>query len=849
MSRPSEDTPPTNPDPPTGALSEEAMGWLRNSFRRRWQAGDRVRVEEFLGERFASPFNEEAVVELAYEEVALREELGERPEVEEYVQRFPDQAEALRSLLSAHLLFSSHPELVEDFVAQNDPQSRGATPTTAGGRSEALTLPYPPHQLLPPSVRVPGYRVEGELGRGGMGIVYDAWQVALKRRVALKVILASRDQSAILRERFRRETEAVARLQHANVVQIHEVGEYLGIAYYSMEFCPGGSLAGQLAATPQSPRWSAEVIATLARAMHYMHEKGVVHRDLKPANVLLAEDGTVKIGDFGLARQLGDAGLTASWEVLGTPCYMAPEQAWGQHTVGPAVDVYALGAILYECLTGRPPFKAATPMETIHQVAHVDPVPARRLLPDLPADVDTICMRCLHKDPIRRYPTALALAEDLERFLAGQPIQARPVSRVERAAKWARRQPLVTALIAAVALITFAGVVAVGLAWRRAEAARQKAQDEAAERDRAYRLEATQRHRAEQQLYFSRIALADRELRAGKPAWAVSSLDLCPEELRDWEWHCLSGLARGKKAADWQAHDRPISCLAFDPQSKVLASAGLDGLVRLWQVGSGKPAGELKNHEAGVNWVRFSPDDKRLASAGSDGTVIVWQDQRQWKRLPPQEHAVSAVAFHPNGRLLATATFDVDAPGIVRLWDVERGAEVHRYTGHTSRITALAYTTDGSLLASASHDGTVRLLAGDNTAEEKLVFREHAFPVSAVAFSPDGHLVASAAGRLQAKRPEEGEVLLWRAATGEVVHRLKGHVRRPTTVAFNPSGTRLATSGWDGEVMLWDVASGQEVLSLPAGGGAVMHVAFSPDGRWLAAGGVDQRMRLWDGGR
>jgi WD40 repeat protein/tRNA A-37 threonylcarbamoyl transferase component Bud32 len=837
MSRPSEDTPPARPDLPAGPPSEEARAWLRNELRRRWETGDCVRVEAFLAERTDSPFDDETVIDLVYEEVAQREQLGEYPEVEEYLQRFPDQAESLRSLLSAHRVFTDHPELVEGFIAaQQQPSSAAAS-----------TLLYPPAQRLPPAIRVPGYQVEGELGRGGMGIVYHAWQVALKRRVALKVIFASRDQSALMRERFRREIEAVARLPHANVVPIYEVGEHLGIAYYSMEFCPGGNLAGQLAATPQPPRWSAEVIATLARAMHYMHEKGIVHDDLKPANVLLAEDGTVKLGDFGLARQMDDESLTVTWEVPGTPYYMAPEQASREHAVGPAVDIYALGAILYECLTGRPPFKAATPIETIHQVTHVDPVPPRRLLPELPADLETICLKCLHKDPVRRYPTALALAEELERFLAGQPILARPVGWLEQAGKWMRRQPLAAALIGTIALITLVGVVGVSLAWRRAETARQEAQKEAAQRDQAYRSEATHRRRLEQELYFSRIALADRELGADKRARALSSLDQCPEDFRDWEWYYLSRSARGKAVVSWQAHERAISCLDFDPRGGVLASGASDGLVRLWQVGTGKPAGELKGHEGSVNWVRFSPDGKRLASAGSDGTVILWQQGRLWKRLPRQEHAVSALAFHPGGRLLATATMDPDAPGIVRLWDIERATEVHRFAGHTSMITALAYSADGRSLASASRDGTVRLLAGE-TAEEMLVFREHALAVSAVAFSPDGQLVASAAGRSLAGRLDEGEVLIWRAATGEVVHRLKGHTHRPTTVAFNPSGTRLATAGSDGEVKLWDVAGGQEVLSLPAGGSAVTHIAFSPDGRWLAAGGVDKQIRLWDGG-
>jgi formylglycine-generating enzyme required for sulfatase activity len=283
--------------------------------------------------------------------------------------------------------------------------------------------------------------------------------------------------------RFRTEAEAVARLQHPNIVQIHEIGQHNGLPYFSLEFCSGGSLDKKLAGTPLLPREAAALMETLARAMHAAHQKGIVHRDLKPANVLLAEDGAAKVADFGLVKKLNEAGQTASGAVMGTPSYMAPEQAGGKsQDIGPAADVYALGAVLYECLTGRPPFKAATSLDTILQVIAEDPVPPRQLQPQTPRDLETICLKCLRKEPARRYASAEELADDLRRFQAREPIRARPVGAVERTWKWARRRPALAALLGVVllALVSLA-VLSGNLAAARhdADEKRQTAEKEA----------------------------------------------------------------------------------------------------------------------------------------------------------------------------------------------------------------------------------------------------------------------------------------------------------------------------------------------------------------------------------
>ncbi len=370
------------------------------------------------------------------------------------------------------------PEPGLKFLADTEaPSDHSATDPCA--TQETLVPRRLPPDAAPPWPTVAGYEILGELGRGGMGVVYKARQTALDRLVALKMILAGAHAGAGDLARFRTEAEAVARLQHPHIVQIYEIGEQDGLPYFSLEFVDGGSLDARLRGTPLPADQAVPVVKTLALAMHAAHRKGIVHRDLKPANILLSlsrepgasADSTLapgsrlneavpKITDFGLAKRLDQgAGQTRTGAVMGTPSYMAPEQARGLvHAVGPATDVYALGAILYEMLTGRPPFKAGNSLDTMMQVISEEPVPPSRLLPRLPRDLETICLKCLHKDPAKRYASARALADDLERFLDGRPIAARPVSAVERAYRWARRRPAQAALVLTVGLAILAGV-------------------------------------------------------------------------------------------------------------------------------------------------------------------------------------------------------------------------------------------------------------------------------------------------------------------------------------------------------------------------------------------------------
>ena len=359
--------------------------------------------------------------------------------------------------------------------------------------SDLLEPPREPDELG----RFGPYGILRVLGSGGMGVVFAARQAQPRRVVAVKMILAGpRGWLA----RFQSETDLIGRLSHPNIVPVYEVGELGGRAYYTMEYLDGGSLDQKLAKAPLAPQAAAELAQVLARAVHFAHGCGVVHRDLKPANVLLAADGTPKVADFGLAKLLDDgtgdnaANRTETGAILGTPAYMAPEQAEGRKDVGSRCDVYALGAVLYECLTGRPPFRAATILETLEQVRSREPAPPGNLQPGLPRDLQTICLKCLHKEPARRYASAAALADDLGRFLRREPIHARPVSLRERLMKWVRRRPALAALLTV--SILFVAALVGGVLWHNAElrAALRRAEDgEARARKQGIRADADYR--------------------------------------------------------------------------------------------------------------------------------------------------------------------------------------------------------------------------------------------------------------------------------------------------------------------------------------------------------------------
>jgi tetratricopeptide (TPR) repeat protein len=441
------------------------LAGLRFDQCRRWRQGDRVPVETYLAQQPGLRADAEAVLELIYNEIVLREETSSPPRLEEYLARFPAFGAQLRLQFDVHRA-----------IERACPPSAVSLP-----REEPSTFPDGARAEPSPSVHVPGYEILGLVGRGGMGMVYKARQLSLKRLVALKMIRAAPHAGPRELARARTEAEAVARLRHPHIVQIYEVGEHDGLPYFALELVDGPDLETATAGRALPAALAARLVQTLAGAVQHAHQQGIIHRDLKPANVLLgfsrdaaAERGggtrsaaasrlneaLPKIADFGLAKLLdADTGPTPTEAFVGTPGYMAPEQAAGKaRDIGPPADVFALGAILYRLLTGQAPFRGETVLETLDQIRSHDPVPPSRLRPDVPRDLETICLKCLHKDPRRRYAAAGDLGDDLRAFLAGEPIRARPASAGERLLKWAKRRPTAAALLA----VTAAAAIALG---------------------------------------------------------------------------------------------------------------------------------------------------------------------------------------------------------------------------------------------------------------------------------------------------------------------------------------------------------------------------------------------------
>jgi tRNA A-37 threonylcarbamoyl transferase component Bud32 len=625
---------------------------------------------------------------------------------------------------------------------------------------DAIDAPLDPHSLP----HIPGYEVEAILGRGGMGIVYKARHLGLNRTIALKMLVSGAYASRLERARFLREAQAVASLRHPAVVQVHDVGEVEGRPFLTMEFVEGKTLADDLAGTPQPAARAAAMLATLADAIESAHRSGIIHRDLKPANILLSADGDPKISDFGLARHFeGEDALTVSGARVGTPSYMSPEQVFGRAgTVGPAADIYALGAILYEMLTGRPPFRGESAAETERQLIAQDPVPPSRLNARVPRDVETICLKCLEKEPGKRYPTAASLAADLGRFLRNEPIHARPLSWVGQTSRWVRRHQGLAAALSGVALLlmllTFGSLVA-SAHFRRLERVQatlaletgKLANEKEIERGKAVKAEKREaglRQQAETQGEEIRRNLYLAEMNRGAQA-ALSPggigrvrEHLLPWEsmqpdLRDWEWYYLNSLCH-RDLLTLRTETQGVMCVAWSPDGRKLASAGADRILGIWDAADGREIFHLSGHWASICCVAWSPDGKRVASASWDHTVRTWNavTGAPLLTLPVPAANVNSVAWSPDGTRLAFG----DAQGAIGVCNADTGANIHVLHGHKDAVFGIAWSPDGSRLASAGVDATVRLwdpVAG----KEAATLRGHGNWVRMVAWNRDGRPV------------------------------------------------------------------------------------------------------------
>ncbi|MCI0535009.1 MAG: serine/threonine protein kinase, partial [Verrucomicrobiales bacterium] len=680
------------------------------------------------------------------------------------------------------------------------------------------------------------YELLDEIARGGMGVVYRARQRSLNRLVAVKMLLAGEFASADFVRRFRKEAEAAASLRHPNIVAIYEVGQQDGQHFFSMEFIDGCNLADLVRERPLPAPRAAGYLKIITEAVAFAHGRGTVHRDLKPSNILIDAFDQPRITDFGLARQLrGDDHLTLSGQALGSPAYMPPEQAGvaavvrrradlsedagpaiqqpdseparrlttaaTKGNVGPCSDIYGLGAILYHLVTGRPPFQGDTVPQVLRQVQEEEPVPPRRLNPSIPEDLQTICLKCLEKDPARRYGSAHELADELARFLRGEPIRARPVSPAGKVWLWCRRRPAIAALSASVLLLLV--IVAVGssaAAWRISVAR----QAEQAEREKA--------ESANIGLQGANIRLAD----------TIGLLELQRAE----------DLFRANEAAAGVAHLAAL--LRRDPSNSIAASRLVSALVhRNWVL----PAAPRMRHEQNVRMIVFSPDEQQVLSV-SGGNHASVRNASRGELLFTLDHSdrVQIARYSSDGRLIVSASRD----GVARIWNATNGQPVTTPLRHDGEVLWAEFAPDGHIVVTAAADKTAKIW-DTATGQLRHTLASHDSKVLRAHFGPTGERLATVT--------ESGSIRLWESASGKFLFELDEHRTRVNALAFSPEGNRIVAAGSHGKAWIWnsvDAPSRGLALVHSRDIFPIWHVTFSPDGQFVLTTSEDTTARVWN---
>jgi serine/threonine protein kinase/WD40 repeat protein len=863
-------------------MAVEETAWqlveaLCSEQRWRWRAGDHLLVEAYLQQHPTLDADANLVLELVYNEVLLREEHGETPGPEEYVRRFPRLADRLQPLFEVHGALEA-----EHFGSKSTgPMGKNTPGESRGG----IGTPVPKAPVEYPAVA--GFEILGELGRGAMGVVYRARQINLNRTVALKMIRPDRVPGTDGLQRFRSEAEAAAALDHAHIVPIYEVGEWRAgegspaVPYFSMRLIEGGSLDRQIDRFRRQPRAAAQLMATLARAIHFAHQRRILHRDLKPGNILLDEHGQPHVTDFGLAQRLPNPALPATSsnsapvaEVVGTPSYMAPEQAYppsssheakadakaggacqptrgGVTTVDwacqptragvtTAADVYSLGAILYELLTGRPPFRGETVQGILEQVRTRSPSPPRILNPAADRDLETICLKCLEKEPGQRYGSAEALAEDLERWLAHEPIRARPVTARERFGLWCRRKPLVALLSAAACLAVATALAASTIGYRSVE-----------------RLWRDSQQNLRRSLLFEAQALRQSEA-PGRRRLALDALKRAAAiqpgtDLRNEYVRCLD-LFDIEVIRDFfiPSAAKPGDILN-DPvragETPPTASFTLGATWLIGKGGLGANANSLRTFGPGCA-VEFDPAAAQVRAL-----------------FPIQSTAKSRTEISPDGRFLVSWTHD--QPG-ARLWDWSaqgKPADLADSNGHALVPRCAVFNDRADLLAMASETqadkhSAIIVYQLNHEAPEIVTRWEVPFKgLDCLRFNPAGTILAASLHKERdgANKPAH-EIGLWNLAQKDGQASFLQldtdgpwvSCRQPRRIDFSPDGKLLVAAGINGAIKQWNVEPvfRREAPALlwtrSLAPQRADHIHFSPDGRWLATSNQQGNLQVWD---